>query len=234
MGANLTLVLFDIDGTLIRTGGAGSTAMRRAGATLFGVPDLFEGRSFAGIVDDGIVSGALEAAGIPATPRRLGRFKRAYLRLLRRHIHEHPGQAMPGVHRIVADCAERGLVGLQTGNWRVGAQTKLEHFDIWAPFARGIGGFGCDASERPGLMRAALRRAQRHGWHGGRVIVIGDTPADVLCARAGVARWQGPAVELLTVAVDTGKPSRAALVASEPDLLVDDLDVGRDALLGML
>lgn len=227
-------MLFDIDGTLIQTGGAGSTAMRRAGARLFGVPDLFAGRSFAGIVDDGIVSGALAAAGIPATPRRLGRFKQSYLRLLHRHIHEHPGRAMPGVHRIVADCADRGLVGLQTGNWRVGAETKLRHFGLWAPFARCIGGFGCDASERPGLMPAALRRAQRHGWTGGRVVIIGDTPADVLCARAGVAAWRGPAVELVTVAVDTGKPSRAALAASAPDLLVDDLDVGRDAVLRLL
>lgn len=230
----MTLVLFDIDGTLIQTGGAGSTAMRRAGARLFGVPDLFAGRSFAGIVDDGIVSGAMEAAGIPATRRRLGRFKRTYLRLLRRHIHEHPGRAMPGVHALVEACAARALVGLQTGNWRVGAETKLAHFDLWRPFSHGIGGFGCDASERPGLMPAALRRARRHGWRGGRVVIIGDTPADVRCAREGVARWRGPAIDLVTVAVDTGKPSRAEILASEPDLFVDDLAVGREAVLRLL
>lgn len=230
----MTLVLFDIDGTLIQTGGAGGTAMRRAGARLFGVPDLFAGRSFAGIVDDGIVRGALEAAGIPANARRLGRFKQAYLRLLRRHIHEHPGRAMPGVHDLVAACSGRALVGLQTGNWRVGAETKLRHFGLWAPFAHGIGGFGCDARDRPGLMPAALRRAQRHGWRGGRVVVIGDTPADVRCARVGVAGWRGARVELVTVAVDTGQPSRDALLASEPDLLVDDLAVGAEAVLRLL
>jgi len=230
----MTLVLFDIDGTLLQTGGAGSTAMRRAGEKLFGVPDLFAGRSFAGIVDDGIVSGAMAAAGIPPTPRRLGRFKRCYLRLLRRHIHEHPGRVMPGAHAAVAACAERALVGLQTGNWRVGAETKLAHFGLWRPFSRGIGGFGCDASVRPGLIPAALRRARRHGWAGGRVIVVGDTPADVACARQGVALWTGSAVELLTVAVDTGVPSRCALEASSPDLLVDDLHVGLERLLDLL
>ena len=230
----MTLVLFDIDGTLIQTGGAGSTAMRLTGAQLFGVPDLFAGRSFAGIVDDGIVGGAMEAAGIPPTPRRLGRFKRAYLRRLRRHIHEHPGRALPGAHAAVAACVDRALVGLQTGNWRVGAETKLSHFGLWQPFAHGIGGFGCDARARPGLMPAALRRAQRHGWAGGRVVVVGDTPADVTCAREGVALWKGPGVELVTVAVATGVPDRARLAASSPDLLVDDLVVGLESILSLL
>ncbi|MEC7947223.1 MAG: haloacid dehalogenase-like hydrolase, partial [Myxococcota bacterium] len=230
----MTLVLFDIDGTLLQTGGAGSTAMRRAGARLFGVPDMFAGRSLAGVVDDGIVAGAMEAAGIPATPRRLGRFNQVYHRLLRRHIHEHPGRAMPGVYRLVAACRDRAVVGLQTGNWRVGAKTKLAHFNLWEPFSHGVGGFGCDASERPGLMPAALRRARRHGWSGGRVVVIGDTPADVRCARAGIAGWRGPAVELVTVAVDTGKPSRAELEASNPDLLVSDLEAGHDAVLAVV
>ena len=234
MGNDMTLVLFDIDGTLIQTGGAGSTAMRRAGARLFGIPDLFKGRSFAGIVDDGIVGGAMAAAGIPPTPRRLGRFKQTYLRYLKRHIHEHPGRAMPGVHEAVKACAGRALVGLQTGNWRVGAETKLEHFGLWMPFDHGIGGFGCDASERPGLMPAALRRAQRYGWQGGRVVVIGDTPADVTCARVGVSAWTGPAVDLVTVAVDTGRPTRAELEASTPDLLLDDLAVGLKDLLALL
>jgi len=230
----MTLVLFDIDGTLLQTGGAGSTAMRRAGAKLFGVPDLFAGRSFAGIVDDGIVGGAMEAAGICPTPRRVGRFKCSYLRLLRRHIHEHPGRVLPGARTAVAACAERALVGLQTGNWRVGAETKLSHFGLWQPFAHGIGGFGCDARTRPGLMPAALRRAQRHGWTGGRVVVIGDTPADVTCAREGVALWNGPTVQLVTVAVATGVPDHGMLAASAPDLLVDDLAVGLESVLALL
>jgi phosphoglycolate phosphatase len=177
------------------------------------------------------VGGALDAAGIPPTPRRLGRFRRTYVRILRRTIDRYPGRVHPGVRELVAALRGRALLGLQTGNWRPGAQAKLAHFGLWAPFAAGVGGFGCDADEREGLLPAALSRAMRHGWRGGRVLVLGDTPADVQCARRGVAAWRGPGVDLVTVAVRTGFAAPDALAACGPDLLFDDLAAAASAIL---
>lgn len=229
----MTLFLFDVDGTLVRTGGAGRAAMIEAGRRLFGVEDLFSGRDFAGAVDTGIVSHALFAAGLAPTARRLGRFRQVYLRALRRRLPAHPGALLPGVEAVLAALAGRAMLGLQTGNWEEGARLKLGHYGVLGAFPAGLGGFGDDGPARDGLLAAALPRARRRGWDGRRVVVLGDTPLDVLAARRAWARLPGRRPELVTVALPTGVSPREELEAAGPDLLLEDLVAGRHAIVAL-
>lgn len=229
----MTLFLFDIDGTLATTGGAGRTSMKLAAQHLFGVPDLFAGRSFAGVVDNGIVASALDAAGISPTPRRMGRFRATYGRILQRRIQHHPGRVMPGVRSLLDALQGRSMLGLQTGNWVLGARTKLANFDLWEPYFGALGGFGCDAMLRDDLLPIALRRARRRGWDGRRVVVIGDTPGDIDCSRAGLRMLKTPRPELVCVGVLTGFAAAEDVRRSNPDLLLNDLESGFDEVVAL-
>ncbi len=234
----MNLVLFDIDGTLLRTGGAGRAAMVEAMRALHGRPDAFDDLSFAGAVDPAIVSVALRRAGVEPTPRRLSRLRSRYVQALEgemaRAVREGRSVLCPGVREAVSALEGRAQVGLMTGNWSAGARVKLERMDLWAPFAGQPGAYGDDAPDRDALMPFAWRRALRRGRAPRRVVLVGDTPSDVSAARAG-ARLLGPrGVEVVAVAVATGFAPREDLVASRPDLLLDNLADGLDALLGTL
>ena len=112
----------------------------------------------------------------------------------------------------------RVVLGLVTGNVERGAQLKLERFDLWRRFA--VGAFGSDDRDRDRLPQIAIERAGRlagRRFAGGDTVVIGDTPADVQCARA---------VGALAVAVATGRPTREELEACRPDILLDSLENG--------
>ena len=91
------LVLFDIDGTLLNSGGRGRAAMVAAASSLFHRPGMFDDLSFAGAVDSGIVARAMFMAGINPTPRRMGRMRATYARRLRRDLFANPGALCPGV-----------------------------------------------------------------------------------------------------------------------------------------
>jgi phosphoglycolate phosphatase-like HAD superfamily hydrolase len=217
------LVLFDIDGTLLRTHGAGRAAMTEAGRHLFGVADLFGAFDFAGAVDSVIVRAALRAQGLDPTPRRLGLFQATYLRALRRRLAQVGGVRCPGVDEALHTLGSRAPIGLLTGNWRDGAEAKLETVGLGGHFPPGFGGYGGDAADRSGLLPVALRRAARRGLRVDRVVVIGDTEADVRCARQG-HRTLGPgAPTLITIGVRTGFASPGSLEQSQPDHLVDRL-----------
>lgn len=214
------LLLFDIDGTLVLTGGAGKRAMERAFEELFGAVDAFAGVSMAGRTDRWLAERALEAHGIPVTPARLEQFRARYLALLEASIGE-PGQGRRGVMPGVPDALARlgGLghahLALLTGNYADGARIKLEHFGLWSHFAWGA--FGDDHAERDALARAAIARAAARGIplaDPAHAVVIGDTPLDIACARAAGAR---------AVAVATGGHGLDELRAHAPDLALDDL-----------
>lgn len=218
------LLLFDIDGTLVLTGGAGQRAMDRAFAELFGVSDAFAGVSMAGRTDRWLVDRAFETHGIAATAGHLDRFRARYLSLLEASIAE-PGRGrrgvMPGVPDLLARLAatEHAHVALLTGNYADGARIKLEHFGLWRHFAWGA--FGDDHAERNGLARAAVAEASVRGIplaDPAHAIVIGDTPLDIACARAAGAR---------VIAVATGGHALEELRAHAPDMVLEDLsDVG--------
>jgi phosphoglycolate phosphatase len=219
----LTLFLFDIDGTLIRTGGVGRASMVEASRRLFGRIDLFDRFDFAGAVDPVIVSTALHHIGIHPDARRLGRFRATYVRALQRNIPLARGGVCGGVHEALGAIPVEEPVGLITGNWPEGARIKLEHFSLWSRFSPTISGFGGDAPDRSGLFGVALRGAARRSLQPKRVVVIGDTESDIRSARRGHARLGPSAPELITIGVRTGFGSPEALEASAPDLLVDQL-----------
>lgn len=191
-----TVFLFDIDGTLITTGGVGRRAMARAFLEVLGAAESVH-LPFDGMTDQQIVRRELaharrvaEAAGLAAAV-----FER-YLVYLTEEVTRASAsdyRVHPGVERALELLAERGVaLGLGTGNVREGARIKLERVGLYAHFA--FGGFGCDAHERADLLRHGAERGARAlgvTLDECRVLVIGDTPRDVSAARAIGARCLG-------------------------------------------
>ena len=215
-----TLLLFDIDGTLILTGRAGVRGMTRAFEALWGVTDAFAGISMGGRTDSWLVSEALVRAGLADTPDHHARFRDAYVALLAEEIHQ-PGTGtkgiMPGVRQLldVARTQPHLHLALLTGNYRDAAAIKLRYFDLWDYFV--FGAFSDDAADRNHLVPIARERAMRRGLPEAacaRVVVIGDTLHDIACARAGGAR---------SIGVATGGHSRAELTHAGADAAFDDL-----------
>lgn len=214
------LLLFDIDGTLVLTGGAGKRAMDRAFEDEFGVPDAFAGVSMAGRTDRWLAEQALARHGLIATATALDRFRDRYLSLLEHAIHER-GAGRRGVMPGVVEALDRlrsipgTELALLTGNYARGAHIKLEHFDLWDRFAWGA--FGDDHADRNALAVAALAAARERGVALAapeHAVVIGDTPYDIACARAAGAS---------VVTVATGGHSLDELRAHGPDLALEDL-----------
>lgn len=184
-----TVLLFDIDGTLVTTGGAGRRALSRAFLDLHGRADAC---SFPldGMTDRRIVRMGLEALRVEVTPSAINAVIDAYLVHLEVELSAASDQEaylLPGMRAAVE--AAQGLghvaVGLGTGNVRAGARTKLERVGFHAPFT--FGGFGCDHEERPALIRVGAERgaALLHApLEVCRVVIIGDTPKDIAAAQA--------------------------------------------------
>lgn len=188
------LILFDIDGTLLLSGRAGLRAMTRAFQETFGITDAFKGQNFGGRTDSYLVSHALQAAGLPDTPEQHERFRRSYIPLLAEEI-EHPGTGhkglMPGARELLETLHEYHdlHLALLTGNYREAAEIKLSHFEIWDFFEWGA--FSDDAADRNALVPIACQRAETYDIPPEaiqRVIVIGDTPHDIECARVAGAK----------------------------------------------
>ena len=212
------LVLFDIDGTLILSGGAGEKAFERVCETEFGVLNGTARLNFAGRTDPSIVREFFEQHSIEASPANFRRFFERYVFLLDHMLHQLEGCVLPGVDTMLAELEampKRPLVGLLTGNIRLGAQIKLSHYKLWPKFA--MGAFGDDDENRNQLAVIAKERgSQRLGekLSGEQILVIGDTPRDIECARAVGAR---------SLAVATGKYSMAELKADAPTWTVRNL-----------
>jgi phosphoglycolate phosphatase len=214
------LLLFDIDGTLVLTGGAGKRAITRAFQELFGAADAFAGVSMAGRTDRFLVEQGLERSGVPVTADALTRVRERYLARLAEEIHA-PAQGaramMPGVAPLLDALRTLDHVhcALLTGNYEAGARIKLEHFDLWRRFA--WGSYGDDYADRDLLARAAVADAPARGValrDPAQAIVVGDTPFDIACARAAGAR---------VVAVATGGHTVDQLRACGPDAVFEDL-----------
>jgi len=218
------VILFDIDGTLVLTGGAGVRGMARAFEQLFAVPDAFQTIDVPGRTDSWILAAALALHGVACDAAGAARFREVYLGHLREEL-QRPGPRkgmMPGVDLLLDTLQQRDDVylALLTGNYEEAARLKLEYFDLWRYFR--CGAFGDGALERNGLLPKALTRIRECGGPtvaARDVIVVGDTPLDVACAAAGGAR---------SIAVATGGYDADALRATDADLVLDDLsDVDR-------
>ena len=211
------IVLFDIDGTLLHTGGAGQGAIERALDVAFGVSAPTDGIPTAGRTDRGIARDLLRYHGIDETEAAYTQLLEAYLQVLPSELTARPGKVYPGVRDLLRRLSARADVrlGLLTGNYEQAAWLKLRHYDLLAPFA--FGGFGDRHPHRDDVAREALAAASRHHAPDmidpNRLWVLGDTPADVRCARAINAR---------AVAVATGASPREELAATNPDHLFAD------------
>ena len=214
-----TLVLLDIDGTLLLSGGAGKRALNETFEELFGVAGAFDGIPVAGRTDPLLLRDALARTELTAEPAVRARFHDRYCERLAERIREPlpRKRLMPGVRRLLAALdAHPGLVSaLLTGNFARAARIKLEYFRLWQYFA--CGAYGDDAASRDELVPVAMDRARRCGIDvrvPAQVIVVGDTPLDIRCARAAGA-W--------SVAVATGPFEAAELRSHGADRVLSDL-----------
>lgn len=217
MTGDRTLVLWDIDNTLLYTGGAGSLGMTRAFRDLYGVDDAFGRIEFSGRTDTAIFRDCARAHGIEEAmlDGEQQRFLDAYLPHLASALHEVEGRLMPGIIEALEAMAASGDIvqGLGTGNFRAGGELKLRHYGIDRHFPGTIGGFGEDSESRDEVIATAIARLS-NGARPARVVVIGDTPHDVTAARANSAYALG---------VATGRDSVDALMACGADTALADL-----------
>ena len=214
------LVLFDIDGTLVLTGGAGLRAMNLACEDIVGHGNALQGVTLAGRTDWIILDDVLRNHGHTLDGDLLAELRERYLLHLRQEI-EQRGKGvkatMPGVRELLDALQARDDValGLLTGNFADGARIKLEHFDLWKYFP--CGAFGDDASDRNELVPVAIRRAREIGIANATaedVWVIGDTPHAIACALA---------VGATPVGVATGGYTVAQLRDSGAEIVFEDL-----------
>ena len=215
-----TLLLFDIDGTLITTGGAGYRAIKRAVEVTLGVERALEGIPVAGRTDSVILRDAVRAIdGRELTDDLRDRVRDNYMGILRAEIEAVRGGpgVLPGVRALLERLSGDAEfhVALLTGNFSQTAEIKLGYFDLWEHFAWGA--FGEDAVERNDLLPVAIARYRAHTGldiASSDVVIIGDTPNDVEVARVGGAR---------SVCVTTGQFDREALLAAGADVVFHDL-----------
>lgn len=212
------LVLFDIDGTLVRTGGTGIKAFARTFATIFGVHEGVEKIRFAGRTDVSLVREMFTLSNIPHTEENFRRFFDNYVHWLQHLIKDCDGDVCPGVLdfiRAIEQLPHPPLIGLLTGNVKLGAEIKLRRFQLWEIFKTGA--FADDHEDRNQIAVVARERGiQALNQHlpGDQILVIGDTAHDIRCARAIGAK---------VIAVATGGESLEALKKHHPDWAVNDL-----------
>jgi phosphoglycolate phosphatase len=210
-----TLLIFDLDGTLVTTR-AGRRAFTRAFERVFGLADTAAHVTMAGRTDPAIYREICEAHGID--PATFGLWKATFLEELAEVLQREPGHTHPGVLQLLEACRREPemALALGTGNVEEGARLKLGHHGLNQFFP--TGGFGGDGEDRDQVIARAIERAGRHyGCDFGRVVVIGDTPLDVACGKANRC-W--------TVGVATGHHRADELAASGADLVMDDFADG--------
>ena len=212
------LVLFDIDGTLVSTGGAGMKAFGEAFEAGFGIADATEKIKFAGRTDYSLFREMCRHGGIDCTAENRELFFSHYLRLVDSHIDASKGGPFPGVVRMLDELAampNAPALGLLTGNIREGARRKLGAYGLWDRFA--LGGFSDDDEDRNLIAAAAAAKGGEYlecQLAGPEIVVVGDTPKDITCGKHIGAR---------TLGVATGGATLEALRACEPDWAVADL-----------
>ncbi len=222
----MALVLFDIDGTLIRRAGPHHrTALEEAIRRATGYETSTDGIPLYGMLDPAIITEMLLRAGAPKRvarenmPEIVEQAQRIYLRIC--PVLER--KTCPGVRRLLRALERRGfIIGLVTGTLTRIGWHKMRRAGLREFFR--FGAFGEMARDRAGLVRMAIATARRERWIGGNTpaALIGDAPADILAAKANGIR---------SVAVATGLVSAADLAKCEPDLILDDLRPLRPEML---
>lgn len=216
-GSEPWLLLFDIDGTLVDTGGKGMAALRKTAVEVFGSagPPL----DLAGSTDLGILENLYVHFELDATAEQTHRFFEAYHRHLEASLEASPadGGVLDGVIELLEKLArtENAQLGLLTGNTSLGAGIKLRHYGLGHHFT--FGAYGSDRADRNLLGHIALERAfaaTGKVFHADRTLIIGDTPKDIGCAHAIGAKC---------LAVATGRFSARQLEEAGADWVLGSL-----------
>jgi phosphoglycolate phosphatase-like HAD superfamily hydrolase len=223
------LVLFDVDGTLIFTGGAGAEAFGCTLASVFNCRNGMEGVRFAGRTDLSLVRELFRLNGINPTPNNFRRFFECYPFWLDHLLEGCRGGVYHGVRGLLDGLRalpQPPVTGLLTGNIRLGAELKLRRFGLWDYFDTGA--FADEHEDRRAIAALAKRRASQllnEELRGEQIVVVGDTPHDIECGRAIGAR---------VMAVATGGASLGQLRRYQPDWLLEDLrDVTAGEICGL-
>lgn len=213
----MKLLLFDIDGTLMSAGGAGTRSLNKAFEKVLGIKDAFKNFEMAGKTDILIVKEGLKRWNIEPNASLIVELIENYLAFLRIEINNNSKHLKPGVLEFIQLNREKFNypMGLLTGNLERGARIKLEPFDLNTFFP--FGAFGSDHEDRNHLLPIAIDRfffkfQRKIEFH--QCIVIGDTPRDVACAKPYGAR---------VVAVATGPYSKTDLEKTDADVVVENL-----------
>ena len=222
----MKLLLFDIDGTLLLSGGAGLRAMNRAFEYLYSVDDILDGITLSGRTDNKLIIDAYNKAGIQFSAEELIKFKKVYFNLIDDEVNAvgTKKRTMPGIDDLLPQLVDRDdiYLGLLTGNWETSGRAKLAYFDLNKYFS--FGAFADDSSDRNALAPIAIQRfTQNYGFEpkAEEVYIIGDTPADVQCAKPhGV----------VSVAVAAASHSMDDLKAHNPDFLFENLSATNEML----
>ena len=212
----MKICLFDIDGTLLSSGGAGKAALESAFTEDFGVA-LRHHIPYSGRTDRAIMRDLFRLHDLEDTPARVEKLLAGYLSRLPNSLNVRDGRVLPGILGLLDWMRTAGTysIGLLTGNVRAGAKVKLGHYGLFEHLA--FGGFGDNHFDRDDVAREALaviRQEIDSVVSADQIWVIGDTPLDVQCARAIGAR---------VAAVATGMHSVEQLAASKPDIVLADL-----------
>jgi phosphoglycolate phosphatase-like HAD superfamily hydrolase len=215
---SVKLLLFDIDGTLIRSAGAGRDSMEKSFKKIYGIDDGFQNIHMMGRTDPSILKEALGNHDLEWREDEVTRFRDTYFQILEKEI-EIPKEGKricKGISELLAELQDRQgfVLGLLTGNWRTSGFIKLRHFGLDGYFSIGV--FGDDSDQRDELVPIMMERFEkRRGFRPAtkNVFVIGDTPMDVQCAKPHGVR---------TVAVATGFHTVDQLAPERPDYVFED------------
>ena len=222
-------MLFDIDGTLVQTGGAGQLAFAETFAAEFGVAEISAAVKFAGRSDRAIAMELLDVHGLPTTEDNWRRFRAAYVGRLPDALRAAKGRVLPGVVELLDALAPlpHAAVGLLTGNIREGAETKLDHYGLGDRFA--FGGFGDDTNDRCEIAAIALAEAERHAAErngaGGRRRCGAPWSSATRCTTSAAPGRSAPWRSRCPRAARRARSSPP----KRPDLLLDDLSDARAA-----
>ena len=213
----MKFVLFDIDGTLVDSGRAGTRSLSLAFEEIFTVREAFRTISMAGKTDMQILKEGCAVHHIDYTNGMIPEFFRSYVRHLREHIKNTQGHIKPGIRDVLRELQGQKeiILGLLTGNIEEGARIKLDFFGLNPYFD--IGAFGNDDEDRNRLLPIAMEKLYKKTSHKVSFtdcVVVGDTPRDVGCSKPYGA---------FSVAVATGPYSAQTLSGSGADVVLEDL-----------
>jgi len=214
----MKLLLFDIDGTLLLSGGASRVALNRAFSHVFGYENGLQDVSMMGRTDPLIMKEVLDRHDLPWDENRMKTFQQVYYQFLEQEMQnpETVKTRLPGIDRLLEILSkdEAFVLGVLTGNWEHGATIKLRHFNLQHYFQ--LGAYASDEAERHKLVPVALKKFEQRFQQTilpDNVYVIGDTPLDIIAARPHGVR---------TVAVATGYHDKESIQKENPDIIYDN------------